>query len=134
MAFLDEVLTFLAAEGLGTVGTDLFKVKMPATPEACGCVYESGGSSPSMGLGSSTPLSENPTLQVVFRGAAEDYTGPRVKAKTAFNSLIGISVDQVLSGTKYQMVTALHQPFPLGQDGNERWRISCSYYIQKEPS
>lgn len=134
MAFLDEVVAFLAAEGLGTVGTDLFKAKMPATPDACGCVYESGGFSPDMALGSLTPRSENPSIQVLFRGAPDDYTGPRVKAQTAFASLIGISVDQVLSGTMYWMVTALQQPFPLGQDDNDRWKIVCNYSVQKDPS
>lgn len=135
MSFLDEVAAFLASEGLGTVGTDLFSTEMPATPNACGCVYESGGSAPDMPLGSSTPRFENPTVQVVFRGAPDDYTGPRVKAQSAFDAMIGISADQVLSGTKYLQVLALQQPFPLGgKDGNKRWKIVCNFLIQKEPS
>lgn len=131
---LTEIATFLAAEGLGTLGTDLFQAKMPASPNACGAVYESGGSAPDPGFGSSSLRFENPAVQIIFRGAPDDYSGPRTKAQSAFVSMTGISTDQVLSGTKYQLVLALQQPFSLGQDKNDRWRISCNFLIQKEPS
>jgi len=135
VALLDEIVAFLAAEGLGTAHTDLFEAKMPATPNACGAVYESGGSPPDLGFGSSAVRFENPTVQIIFRGAPDDYTGPRAKAQSAFDAMVGISVNQVLSGTKYLLVQALQQPFPLGgQDKNKRWRIVCNFLIQKEPS
>lgn len=132
---LPEVTAFLAAEGLGTVETDLFWAEMPATPDACGTVYEGGGSGPEMGLGSSAVVVENPTVQIVFRGAPNDYSGPRAKAQLALAAMVGISVEQVLTGTKYLIVRALQQPFPMGgKDENKRWRIACNYLIEKEPS
>ncbi len=132
---LPEVAAFLAAEGLGTVETDLFWAEMPATPDACGTVYESGGSGPEMGLGSSAVAFENPAVQIVFRGAPNDYSGPRAKAQAALVAMVGISVEQVLTGTKYLIVRALQQPFPMGgKDENKRWRIVCNYLIEKEPS
>ncbi len=138
MAMLDEILAFLAAEGLGTVAIDLFKSKMPATPDACGTVYGSGGSGPDMNFGSSGVRFENPAVQIVFRGAPDDHDGPEAKAQTAFDSMVGIAVDQVLSGTKYLMVRALQQPFAFGknagQDENNRWRFACNFLVEKEPS
>lgn len=135
MALLDEIVAFLAAEGLGTVSTDIFPAMMPAGPDACCAVYETGGVSPDPGFGSSTLRFENPAIQVVFRGAANDYTGPRANMQTAFDSLVGISAGQVLSSTIYYLVTALQQPFPLGgQDENRRWKIACNFLIQKDPS
>ena len=135
MALLDEIAAFLAAEGIGTVGTDLFWAEMPATPDACGCVYASGGSSPDKALGSSGVRFEHPTIQVVFRGAPHDYSGPLAKAQAALDALVAVDVEQLLSGTKYNMITSLQPPFPMGgKDENKRWRIACNFMVEKEPS
>lgn len=135
MALLDEITAFLAAEGLGTVNANIFAAKMPDWPHACCAVRKTGGTAPERGLGSTTPLWENVTIQVMFRGDPNDYDTPDGNAQSVHDLLFAIAVDQLLSGTKYHMVTPLQPPFPLGgQDKKERWRIACNYMIEKEPS
>ena len=86
-------------------------------------------------MGSSGARFENPTIQVIFRGVPHDYAGPETNVQAALDALIAISVDQVLSGTKYLMVKSLQPPFPMGgKDENKRWRIASNFLIEKEPS
>ena len=129
---LEEVITFLAAEGLGTDGTDLFRARMPDAPDACGVVYETGGIAPDLGFGASTVRFESPALQVVFRGAAQDYDGPRAKAKTAWASLASVEA-QALTGTTYNWIHPLQSPFPLGEpDEKQRLSIAFNVLVEKE--
>ncbi len=132
---MEEIVTFLASEGLGTAGTDLFFGKMPATPAACGVVYETGGIAPDLGFGSSVARSESPAIQVVFRGAKEDYDGPRAKAKTAWASLVSVEAPQTLTGTIYNWIHPLQSPFVLEEPTEKnlnRWSIACNYLVEKE--
>lgn len=134
MALLDELASYIEAEGHGTVGTDIFKSFMPATPDACVAVYETGGSSPDLGFGSTTVRFENPSVQILARGAAEDYTGPRTKAQSVWDSLVAVQAPQQLSGTSYNLIIPLQSPFPIGPDENKRQLISANFLIEKSPS
>ncbi len=119
---------------MGTVGTDLFKGWMPATPDACVVVLETGGTSPDPGFGSSTVRTERPTVQVIARGAPDDYTGPRTKAQDAWDALEAVEAPQQLSGTTYWSVQALQNPFPMDRDDNDRFLFSANFLIEKEPT
>lgn len=132
---LEEIVAFLDSEGLGTAGTDLFTGKMPAILTAVGVVYEAGGSPPDLGFGSSTARFESPAIQVVFRGAKDDYDGPRAKAKTAWASLLSVEAPQTLSGTIYNWIHPLQSPFPLEEPSEKnlnRWSIACNFLVEKE--
>ena len=130
---LEEIVAFLDSEGLGTAGTDLFMSRMPDTPDACGCVYETGGITPDLGFGSSLVRFESPAIQVVFRGTKLDYDGPRAKAKTAWESLAGVEAPQSLSGTIYNWIHPLQSPFLLEKpDEEERFSIAFNALIEKE--
>ena len=132
---LEEIVAFLDSEGLGTAGTDLFTAKMPTAPPACGVIYETGGNSPDPGFGSSAARFESPAIQVVFRGAKEDYDGPRAQAKTAWNSLLSVSPVTALSGTIYHWIHPPHSPFVLEEPTAKnlnRWSIACNYNVEKE--
>lgn len=133
---LEEIVAFLASEGLGTAGTDLFTSRMPDTPNACGCVYETGGLPPDPGFGAATLRFESPAVQIVFRGAALDYDTPRANAKTAMASMVSVEAPQTLTGTTYNTIRAQQSPFNmLGEgvtDENQRFYIACNYLIEKE--
>ena len=131
---LSELVAFLAAEGLGTAGTDLFFGRMPDTPDACGCVYATGGLAPDQGFGSAAVRFESPGIQIVFRGAALDYDTPNANARTAWTSLAGVNPQTALTGTTYHWVHATQsQPFLLGEpDEKQRFRIVCNYIVEKE--
>ena len=129
---LDEIVAFLDAEGLGTAWADLFMGSMPDDPDACGCVYETGGIPPDLGFGSSAVRFESPAIQVVFRGAPDDYATPRANAKTAFASLAGVEAPTTLTGTIYNWIHPLQSPFKLGEpDKKQRILIACNYLVEK---
>jgi len=130
---LDEVAVFLAAAGLGTLGIDLFKGKLPNDPDACGVLYEYGGVAPEGQFGATGIRHETPAIQVVFRGAPHDYAGPRAKAGVAFDALTNVET-QALSGTFYHWIHAIQSPFFLQRDDAERTLIACNFLCEKEPS
>jgi hypothetical protein len=133
VALLDEIGTELQALGCGTLATDIFLGLMPASPDACGVVHEYPGEAPELGFGVDGLQWEHPRLQVVFRGAAGDYAGPRAKAETAFVGLAKVQ-DKLLSGTRYLLVEPLQSPFLLKRDDRERVHIAFNVSVWKEPS
>lgn len=133
MSTLDEIGAYLATKGVGIVGTDLFLGNMPAEPDVCGAVYEYGGERAELGFGDEGVKFENPTLQVVFRGAPRDYQGPRAKAQTAFLELAKVQAT-ILSGTRYLLVKPKQSPFEMKRDEAERVYIACNFDARKEPS
>lgn len=68
MAVLDELATHLATQLSLTVGTNLFKGSMPASPDTCVVITEYGGSPPVIGFGNTTGVAiEYPHVQVRVR-------------------------------------------------------------------
>ncbi len=133
MGTINEINALLATEGLGTVGTDLFSGYMPDKPDACGCVYEYGGERAELGFGVAGVQFENPSVQVVFRGAPQDYAGPRAAAETAYRALAEVQAT-TLSSTRYLIVHPKQSPFEMKRDEAERVYIACNFDVRKEPS
>lgn len=71
MSFIDSLAQYLQDQGFGTVGTTIFKYRMPPSPDNCTAVYPTGGPE---GL-RYIPLNY-PTVQVRVRNAnpASGYT------------------------------------------------------------
>jgi len=123
-------------DAIGGFGT-LTIGNMPATPDAVGTLYEYGGQAPERQFGMIGIKYEKPAVQVVFRGIANDYKGPRDKAERAFTQLAGILPGPLGATvtTEYLEVTPIQSPFPLGeQDNNNRFRIAVNFYVTKVPS
>jgi len=133
VSVIEEVAAFLAAAGLGQVKADIFIGKLPNDPPACCAIYEYGGIAPEGQFGAPGIRHETPAIQVVFRGAAHDYAGPRVKAAAAFDALTKVET-QSLSGTFYHWIHAQQSPFFLQRDDAERTLIACNFLCEKEPS
>ena len=130
-----EIKTFLDA--LGTLGT-LTIGSMPASPDVVGTIYSYGGQAPERRFGVSGIGYEKPAFQLVFRGVAFDYTGPRGKAEIALKALMAINPGALGSGvtTVYHSVDPQQSiPFPVQPiDGNNRHYIGFNVYAKKEPS
>lgn len=133
MTVLDEVAALLASASLGVVGADLFIGTLPNDPPACCAIYEYGGLEPTGQFGATGIQHESPAIQVVFRGAPNDYNGPRVKAAAAFQALTNVET-QSLGGTFYHWIHAIQSPFFLQRDDAQRILIACNYLAEKEPS
>jgi len=125
---IKTILDTLGTLGLLTVGN------MPASPDVIGTIYEYGGQSIERQFGQSGIRYERPALQIVFRGAPEDYIGPRNKAEIAWRYLASINPGPLSVGitTEYLMVTPQQSPFPMAPpDNNKRHMIGFNMYISK---
>lgn len=126
-----EIATYLVGQGLGlTSGTNLFRGKLPDTPDICVVVYEYGGMPNEPEMGGTTVRLEFPSIQIVTRGVKDEYDAPRLLAQQVMAALTKIG-GQTLSGVVYGCVMAKQPPFPLGWDDNFRMRFACNYHVQK---
>ena len=126
-----EIKTFL--DLLGTLGTITIGF-MPASPDEIGTLYEYGGLPIERQFGVAGVKYEKPSIQLVFRGAPDDYTGPRILAEIAYRALAAIQPGELCTGvtTEYLMVTPQQPPHPTEPIDNEnRHNIGCNFYIEK---
>lgn len=135
MPFLDEIASYLAAQGVGTVGADIIKGSKGVVPTGDGpylSLIETGGTG-SMRTHNGTPV-QQPTAQILAR--AKQYNIARTKLKAAFDALGGDKGlhNVTLNGTFYQSVTPRQQPTDLGLDAEARVMISFNIDAQKRPS
>jgi hypothetical protein len=128
---LSEIRAFLLTQGF--VSASLFIGTMPDLPDACAALYEYGGAPPTKGFGVPGLKYEMPGVQIVTRGAAWDYTGPRDQIEIAFKKLPTIQA-MTLSGTKYLMLRPQHSPYLLERDAKNRVKFTCSFLAEKELS
>lgn len=123
-------------DSLGTLGTITIG-HMPASPDVVGTIYEYGGREAERGFGVSGIKYEKPALQIVFRGAPNDYIGPRNKAEIAWRYLPTIQPGALGAGvtTEYLMIDPQQSVFPMQpQDANMRHALGFNIYITKVPS
>ena len=135
MALLDDLASHLQTQGIGTVGSTLFKGVLPDTPDACVAVLES----PAMlgpvrtrkgSLG--VPVTERPRVQVLAR--ATSYQAARNKAVDALAALDWLG-PVTLNSVAYQQVEALQRPpFPYAVDANGRQVFAFNVEVTKAPS
>lgn len=123
--FLDDIAAYLQGEGIGTIGTTLFKGSIPedaplvAVHDALVALMETPGL-PSSHVHTRAQASfEQPTLQVVIRGAPYGYPAARQKAQDAFEALDGVA-NVVLGTGAYLWILALQSPFWLRTDELQR--------------
>ena len=132
---LDEIGAYLAANGIGTVGTDLFLGFLPDTPDAAVAIYETGGMEPYRAMRSSAgqPVAERPSIQVVCRNVAYEYQTARTTADSAWKLLEGLG-DTTLAGVRYLWAAAVQSPFLMGRDDSGRVLIAFNVDLVKAMS
>ena len=134
MSVLNEIKTKL--DLLGSLGT-LVLGTMPTDPDAIGSIYEYPGLAPEWKFGVVGIGYEFPFIQVVFRGAPYDYSGPRALAKIAWNSLAAVQPGALCAGvtTEYLIVRPKGSIFQIAPpDENFRLKIGFNCEIEKVPS
>jgi hypothetical protein len=128
---LDELATYLQAEGIGTLGTSLFKGSIPLSDaqDALVALIETPGLPPVRSHDMPPARYEQPVLQVATRGQPYGYAAARQKAQDAWDVLDGVA-NATLSGTLYLWIEALQSPFWLRTDDLERplvvFNIRCA--------
>ena len=132
--FLDEIATRLAAQSVGTVGTNIFKGSRAMIPNGDGpylSLTETGGTAPGRIHNVATAHPQRPSAQVAVR--AKNYATARAMAHAAYNALDGVS-NTTLSGTFYQSIRAMQEPTDIGTDSIERVMIVFNIEVEKQPS
>jgi hypothetical protein len=123
---------FGSHQSQGTLGTTIFLSKMPATPDYCITLYEYEGMAPIESFGGNPYDINIPRIQVVVRGARDDYPTARNGAKTIKDLLADIT-DVTISSTKVLRVASLGSTIPLGLDDKDRPRIAVNFqaYVER---
>lgn len=119
MALLDSLGARLQADGVGTVGTNIFLSFMPPTPDAVVVIYEGRGNGPEHTFGVGVVAVERPLIRLIARAARNDYPAARTLMDLARNSLGDIR-NETISGVKFMCVTPTSDPYPLRLDDKER--------------
>lgn len=132
---LQEVGTYLAANGIGAVGTVIYLGFLPTTPDACCALYHSGGQAPvrAMRSGPGQAPAVRPRLQVVCRDTEFEYQAADTLAKSIGDLLDGLG-DVTLSGVKYFWIGAVADRGLMGRDDAGRVQIVQNFDVIKEPS
>lgn len=114
---VDEVATYLEDQGLGDLGTDLFRWSMPDAPDECVAVYEYAGEQPVRVHDIAAIAQEQPRVQIVVRSATA--SAGRQRAEDIYRRL-SLVKNTDLSGTRYLSIEPLQNPFFLERDQNDR--------------
>jgi hypothetical protein len=124
----DHVADRLAAAGVGTVGTDIFALRLPSTPDTCLFVRAMGGRKPARGFGESSPtIAQFPDVQIIVR--ALDV--PTLAAKVdAIRAVLDFKTWTV-SGVQY-FSSLQYEPVDLGEDENQRQQVSMVFSLTKQ--
>ena len=128
---LESLGDHLVTQGLGTLGTNLFLGKMPATPDYCVTIYEYEGMAPLENMGSTPYSIDMPRIQVVVRGARDDYPTAR-DGLQAIRVVLASITDTTISGTRVLRVMSLGSILPLGLDDKDRPRLAANFQVHVE--
>lgn len=121
---LNDIGTYLQAQGVGSVGTDMFLSLMPDQPDNCVVLFEYAGSPPDLHW-----PGEYPGLQVRVR--YKTYAAGRTKIGQIMQLLHGLH-EKDLSGTRYLLIKARGCPEVLKRDGSNRIEWFINFEIIKE--
>lgn len=132
MTILEAVGDYLQAQAQGTLGTNIFLGRMPDSPDACVCVYETAGSAPEMTFGSSGLAIDRPVLQVMCRAGRDDYPAARNKADGIRDLLAGITNTTMGSFTVLRMEPS-GSVNPIGPDEKDRPLVSVNFNVMVLP-
>ena len=131
MGMLEELAQYLEDQGVGVYSPgdgetrDIFISHRPDTPSACSVLYEAPGR-PRSFLGYTFP-----ELHVEVRGASYDYSGPRAVIESIITALHGI-MNQDIGDTRYQVIQARQEPFPLPMDDSHRPVLAVNFRVEKD--
>jgi hypothetical protein len=126
-----ELATKFASAGLVQSGYEVFRGKLPASPDEVIVIYETAGLAPELFFVGTTV--EQPGVQIVARGAADDYDGPRLALEKIAQGMRDWGAFMVGS-VRYLGARLQQQPYKFDQDANQRVKFAVNAILLKEPS
>lgn len=135
MSFPSEVIARLAAQGVGTFGTNMFIGSGALLPAGDGpylVLIDTGGSGASRTQ--TNTATENPTAQISTR--AKSPSVARTMLQAAYTALGGANGlhNVTLSGTYYLSLTSRQNATDIGVDDAGRAMVAFNIDAEKEPS
>lgn len=129
---IESLADYIQTNGLGTVGTNVFIGKQPATPDYCVTLYEYEGMAPLEHFGSAPYSVDKPRIQVMVRGAQNDYPAARDGLQAIRVLLAGIT-DTTISGVRILRVASVGSLIPLGLDTQDRPQLTANFqcYVER---
>lgn len=138
MPLLDELASFLATAGLGSVGASIFKGTLPDVPGTAIGLIEYAGAPVYRRFGGDNQgtLAELPRVQALVRST--DYPTARAKAQAVVAACdwLGPRTLSASSGgsAAYATLEVLQRPpIFLGYDGNDRVRFAVNLQATRAP-
>lgn len=112
MSMISDIATYLAAQGLGTVGTDIFYSYLPDAGDDLLTVLDTGGQQPDIYL----PTKE-PTFQILIR--ASTYTAGKTKLDSVRTALHN-KYQTTIGSTYFFFIQAASEGGHLGRNPDTR--------------
>ena len=108
-----------------TFATDLFVSEMPTTPDACVCVYDSGGDDPEVEY-----TYERPHVQVRIRGDKGGYEVAHELARAIRDTLSG-TANYTINAARYVGIWAVGDILSIGYDNNQRPLLTVNFRLHR---
>lgn len=121
-----DVMALLAANALGTVGTNLFAMEWGDKVDAQTLILDTGGIPSDL-----KDSYEQPTFQILVRG------NRNADANIAYQSIRAVHdflIAQPSTINLLQFEPNSGPPTLLGRDENDRMTYSCNYYTYRNPT
>jgi hypothetical protein len=122
---LEALADRLNSASVATTAANLFIGLMPATPDLCVALYEYAGAAPLEVMRDNSETLERPSVQVLVRGARNDYPTARNLMASVRDTLTAIT-DETISGVRFLRVNQISSINALGTDENDRPRFTLS--------
>ncbi len=130
MTFVQDIAAYLVAQGVGTLGANIFYSSASIVPvNGVGpylTITETGGMAPTRVQNKSSALTRRPTAQILVR--ATTYVAALTMVQAAFTALDGV-FNTIINGTSYKSITARQEPTDMGLDPS---RIELVFNINAE--
>lgn len=127
--FWDDIADYLADEGVGTVGEDIFVGKCPPEPDDCIAIIpgSAGTSQPSMYI----PDFIYPRFQIYIRASNFSAGADKLaEVRAALHVKIGL----MLNNHRALRIHAQQEGGPIGDDGQGRSEFSINFFAQAQPT
>lgn len=122
---LEALADRLNSASVAVTATNLFIGLMPSSPDLCVAIYEYSGAAPLEVMNNDSATLERPSVQVIVRGARNDYPTARTLIENVRDTLTAIS-NETISGVRFLRVMGLSSINALGVDDNDRPRFSLA--------
>lgn len=132
MSTVVDIKDLLVTAGIGTfastTGWSISISRAPDSPNQMVSIIWIGGPAPNPKF-----LFDQPSIQVMVRGAPEDYLATEAKAQDVKDALLGLPA-QTINGTPYVGIWALGDTQFVGYDESERPTFTSNWRIRVEPT